>query len=318
MLSILANNNYLYHIILYFILYSFLGWCLEVAFFFKKKGEFVNRGFLYGPFCPIYGIGVLSLIIFLQPLIYNIPLLLLGAFVFPSLVEYIVGFLLEKLFNTTWWNYSEDKYNLKGRICLKFSIFWWILSLFILLLIHPYIIEKAVNLIPQKIGYIITYLLVTYLFIDFTITLITLLQFKGIFAELTHVSAELRSKLETARNLAEGFSTAELRNTAKTFSQKVTNKLGYTVENLSQRLNNTIESFGYKNETEEYKKQLEYFLNLQSRVEELRSTYDTLTNKLAHNYSRIFKAYPNLKLKTNSSILADIKSKIKSFNIKRK
>lgn len=318
MFNIFAPSNFYYHILFYFIIYSFLGWCLEVAFSFYEKREFVNRGFLYGPFCPIYGIGILSLIIFLQPIINNIPVLLLGAFIFPSLVEYIVGFILENLFNTTWWDYSENKYNLHGRICLKFSFFWWLLSLLFLLIIHPYVIEKAVNLIPLKIGQLCLNLLITYLFIDFTITLITLIKFKAIIFQLNHISIELKSKLESVKNLKETFLAFELRNTAKTLGQKVTDRFEDTVENLSKRLNTTMENFGYKTDTEEYKNQLETFLNLQSKVEELKSSYDTLINKLAHNYLRIFKAYPNLKPKQNTRILEDIKSKIKTFNIKRK
>lgn len=318
MSNIFIIDNTAYNLLFYFTIYSFLGWLSEVIFALIKTKEFVNRGFLYGPFCPIYGVGALSLIIFLEPLKDNIPLIVIGAFIFPSLVEYLIGFSLETLFNTTWWDYSENKFNLHGRICLKFSIVWWIFSLFFLFLFQPYVIKVYVSLIPIKLGTIILYALLIYFLADFIFTLITLLQFKELIFELIDVTKELKIRSEIVKKLKESFLSLEIKISPKQLSHKVTDKLGNTVDSLSQKLNDAMLSLGYKNDTEQYKSEVENFNNLESKVEELKATYDKLTNKLIHNYSRIFKAYPNLKTKHSNGILADIKTKIKTLSIRNK
>lgn len=303
-----------YHLLFYFIIYSFIGWISEVVFAFLKTKEWVNRGFLYGPFCPIYGVGALSLIIFLQPLTGNTLLTLIGAFVFPSFVEYIIGFILETLFNTTWWDYSNNKFNLHGRICLKFSVIWGFVALFFLYSFQPHIVKVYVDLIPLKLGYIILYTLIIYLLIDFTLTLISLLQFKELIFELIDVTKELNIRSDVIKKLRASFPNLEIKSTAKLFSHKVTDKLGNTVENLSHKFNGVIGNLSI----DQYKLQVENFRNLESKVEELKATYDKLMNTMVHNYTRIFKAYPNLKTKYSNGILTDIKNKIKTLNIKKK
>lgn len=311
-------NSTTYHLLFYFIIYSFIGWIAEVIFAYYETKEFVNRGFLYGPFCPIYGVGALFLIIFLEPFTNNTPLLLIGAFIFPSLVEYIVGFFLETLFNTSWWDYSDYKFNLHGRICLLFSFAWWVVSLFFLYIFHPKVIKIYVDLVPLKIGHIILCALILYFLVDFILTLISLLQFKELIFELIDVTKELNIRSEIVKKLKDSFAALEITSTAKQLSQKVTDKLGNTVGNLSQKFNGAKEVLGTKSETEQFKTEVENFNNLESKVEELKATYDKLINKLVLNYTRIFKAYPNLKTKHGNRIFTDIKNKIPTLTIKRK
>lgn len=87
---------------LLFFIYAFLGWCTEVAFAACKEGRFVNRGFLNGPVCPIYGFGVVGVALALRPVMDSLPLLFLGSVVITSLIEFVTGFVLEKVFHAKW------------------------------------------------------------------------------------------------------------------------------------------------------------------------------------------------------------------------
>lgn len=146
--------NSIYELGMYFIIYAFLGWCVEVAYAAFVKGEFVNRGFLNGPVCPIYGFGMVIIISVLTPLKSNLLLLFLGSVILTSLLELVTGYVLEKVFHEKWWDYSSSPFNLKGYICLSFSILWGLACVFVIDLIHP-MISGTVRLLPKTVGIII-------------------------------------------------------------------------------------------------------------------------------------------------------------------
>ena len=123
-----------YFILLYFFVYGFLGWCTEVAFAGVKEGKFVNRGFLNGPICPIYGVGVAVVVSCLDGLKDNLILLYISSVVLVTALEWFTGFILDKLFHNKWWDYSSMPLNLNGYVCLLFSLIWGVacvLTLFV-------------------------------------------------------------------------------------------------------------------------------------------------------------------------------------------
>ena len=101
-----------------FVLYAFIGWCTKVVYTAVTLGRFVNRGFLNEPVCPIYGFGMLLVIFCLSPLQNNLLLFFVGAILLTSALEWITGFILEKVFRAKWWDYSDSPFNLNGYICL--------------------------------------------------------------------------------------------------------------------------------------------------------------------------------------------------------
>ncbi|MFQ9473221.1 MAG: putative ABC transporter permease [Oscillospiraceae bacterium] len=127
----------MYHLLWIFFIYAFLGWCTEVSYAALKTGRFVNRGFLNGPVCPVYGFGVVIVLWVLEPLRGNLLLLFLGSVALTSLLEWLTGFVLERLFHQRWWDYSQEPFNLGGYICLRFSIAWGLACLFVVKLLHP-------------------------------------------------------------------------------------------------------------------------------------------------------------------------------------
>ena len=144
----------LYHLLWFFFVYAFLGWCAEVGYAATKTGKFVNRGFLNGPWCPVYGFGVVIVLSCLEPLSGNLPLLFLGSVALTSALEWLTGFALEKLFHQRWWDYSDEPFNLTGYICLRFSLMWGFACLFVVKLLHPTVV-LAVDLLPRPLGWVL-------------------------------------------------------------------------------------------------------------------------------------------------------------------
>lgn len=141
-----------YPYIWYFFIYAFLGWCAEVIFAAARKGVFVNRGFLNGPLCPIYGVGLVAVVALLAPARDSLGLLYLGAVLLTSAIELVTGFLMEKLFHQRWWDYSQMPFNIGGYVCLLFSLIWGLACLLIVDVVHP-LVAGLVARIPQKLGW---------------------------------------------------------------------------------------------------------------------------------------------------------------------
>lgn len=160
-----------------FIFYSFLGWITETTFVSINRKQFVNMGFLDGPFSPIYGSGALAVILLVFPFHYNFLLFFIVSIIITSIIEYATSLFFEKFFNITWWDYSNKSFNLQGRICLEYSFYWGILSALVLTFIHPRIIP-FINFLSEYIGLIGIVIFAIYFIIDATDTLKNLLQLK--------------------------------------------------------------------------------------------------------------------------------------------
>ena len=161
----------LYEIFWYFVIYAVLGWVVEVCFCSINTGSFVNRGFLNGPVCPIYGFGMVAVLVCLWPLRHNILVLYAGAVVLTSALELVTGWVLKKLFHTSWWDYSNMRFNLGGYICLRFSLIWGVGATLVVKLIHP-AIAALVGVVPHMAGVVLA-VPVTALFVcDLVITVL--------------------------------------------------------------------------------------------------------------------------------------------------
>lgn len=165
----------LYYSLLYFFTYGFLGWCIEVAFAAVKNRQFVNRGFLNGPLCPIYGIGVSAVVLVLDPYKDNLAILYVTSAVLVTVLEYVTGALLEKLFHHKWWDYSKMPWNIKGYVCILFSLIWGAACVVIVKLIHP-LIHRLLSFIPTVAGVIFLALLCAGLTADLCVTVAGILK----------------------------------------------------------------------------------------------------------------------------------------------
>lgn len=257
-----------YHLCAYFIIYSFLGWCCEVVFAAITKGKFVNRGFLNGPVCPIYGFGIIIVLTALQGVRDNFILLFFGSVLLTSVLEYITGFILEKFFHTRWWDYTKEPFNIRGYVCLRFSIMWGLACLIIVDIVHP-AIERLVIHIPQGIGCIITALLIMLFIIDAVITAVGLSNTGKYLKGLTKTGQQIR---------------------------KVSDSLG---ENLS---NNTISIIQKSDELKESldEKYAVRKQELERQRQVLQKKYAELKEKAPFTAKRIHTAFPDLHLLENA------------------
>lgn len=245
----------------FFIIYSFLGWCVEVAYHVVTQGKFVNRGFLNGPVCPIYGFGLVGLILFLRPITDNLLLLFLGSVVFTSLLEFIGGYILEKVFNKKWWDYSDRPFNIKGYICLSFSIAWGLGAVFVLEILHP-TIERFVSMINNLVGVIFLILISVYYIADLVITVLGIMKIKTQNRLMGEIAEQLRAYSEDiGEDIYKGMSIALK-----------------TKDNLKQKIATSAD---------ERKLQIE---NLKQKYEELRKEKSFV-------HRRIEKAFPNIQEK---------------------
>lgn len=151
------SNLHIY--ILYFFVFSMLGWIMETIFCFLVSGQFCNRGFLYGPLCPIYGWGAIILILFLSK--YkdsDLKLFTYSAIIF-SAFEYIVSYGLEALFKEHWWDYSTEFLNLNGRISIFYTLAWGFIAIIFIGHIYPYIEKKVKSLIEKTSTKLLTFII---------------------------------------------------------------------------------------------------------------------------------------------------------------
>ena len=158
--------------IIYFVIFSFLGWVSETLFCYIKVGELLKRGFLYGPICPIYGYGALLLMLYFyksKNMKHNyLKLFILFILVF-SFLEYFVGFILEAVFSDRWWDYTDDTYNINGRITILNSFLWGVATLIFSKYIYPltnFFRIKFIDKIPIIAKFIIDLILFTIIFVD--------------------------------------------------------------------------------------------------------------------------------------------------------
>lgn len=140
-------ENYL----LYFFIYAFIGWSFETLYAIYELGHFTKRGFLFGPICPIYGYGALILLLFLRKYQKSsIKLFFMSAIIFSAL-EYFVSFAMEGAFMAHWWDYTNEFFNLNGRISILFSFVWGIAAILFINHIHPFIKRQLNKRIIKKI-----------------------------------------------------------------------------------------------------------------------------------------------------------------------
>lgn len=171
----------LYNVCLYillFFIYSFLGWVLEVIDQLFETKKLVNRGFLVGPICPIYGYGCLLIIFLLTRYMDNFFILFFMAILMCSLLEYFTSYFMEKIFNARWWDYSNKKFNINGRICLETMIPFGVLGSIILYIVNPFLISKL-TIIPKNITLIVSIILVVVYIIDNVISFNIIFKFRN-------------------------------------------------------------------------------------------------------------------------------------------
>ncbi len=224
--------------ILLFFFYSFAGWCLESLYCSIGEKKLINRGFLTGPLCPIYGVAALVITLLIYNPFKDKPLIvfLLGI-VFCDIVEYFTSYIMEKLFAARWWDYTYEFLNIKGRICLKHSLYWGVISVVFVNVIHP-----AVDNLYNKINGDYTVYVLAVILVIFAADLINAvrkaLDIRKLQIKLNKFISEFSSELNNIKNNIED-KYAYITEKLETQSDKII-EVKYQVEDLYAELDKLL------------------------------------------------------------------------------
>lgn len=195
----MSIENVIY-LIAYIIIYSFLGWILESIYKTIYCKRPVNSGFLLGPLCPIYGFGAAIMYLCLDNFKDNIILLFIAGVIIFSIWEYSVGFFLEKIFKTKYWDYTNNKFNLHGRICLFMSMVWGVLGVIFIKVLHPGIMEIVIN-IPKDILIELEMIAIILIVIDSIVTVARVTDINIGMEKLADITDTIKAKVDELKTL---------------------------------------------------------------------------------------------------------------------
>lgn len=262
-----------YHLINWFFIYSFLGWLWETCYVSAKKGELVNRGFINGPFCTIYGFGALSVYLILKPISGNLLWLFLGGIVVATLLEYVTAVLMESIFHTSWWDYSDKKFNFQGRICLGASLGWGFFTILLFEILHPGV-EKVVTLYSVTAGKIGICLLSAGYAVDFCFSA----------AAAFHLHERIPA-WEQALDQMQGELLLKVRERMSALERAK----GLSLDGVKEGMKERLEDVELLRELEEKRAVMMDELSV-----EMQKRKEAMASKLGHNVRRFVKSYPNL------------------------
>lgn len=174
----------------FFYFYCFFGWVFESTYVSVKSKKFVNRGFMRGPFLPIYGSGAIMMLVVSMPFQDNIFLTYIAGCIGATALELVTGMTMEALFKVRYWDYSNQKFNYKGHICLSSTIAWGFLTILMTEFVHRGV-EKIIFAIPYTVVSVITVILTVYIIIDFTLSFKAAMDLRDILVGLEKAKEEM-------------------------------------------------------------------------------------------------------------------------------
>lgn len=282
----------LYYLTMFFFIYGVLGWCVEVAYAAVKEGKFVNRGFLNGPICPIYGVGVVSVIYCLSEVKGNLMVLYLASVVLVTVIEGVTGLVLDKLFHNKWWDYSNQPLNIGGYVCLVFSLIWGVFCVFIMKVFQPMVRDLVVH-IPFWLGTVILVVISIAMIADLYVTASAILK--------------LNKRLEAMEKIA-----AELHELSDKMGENIYENVMDGMER-GEKIKTTVESV--KDAGREFKEEYqtgsrELYAEMQTRMEELKGLYEKMLREKGAVGERLIKAFPRMESRKYKDALRELKDNL--------
>ena len=269
--------------LLFFYCYCFIGWCIESCIVSFTQRRWVNRGFIHGPLLPIYGSGAIMVLVCTIPVKEHMALVYLFGMIGATILEYITGFAMEKILKVRYWDYSNEFLNLNGHICLKSSLFWGVLSIFMIYVVHRPI-EKTILSIPTMVEFLLTIGITIAFAIDFYYSAKTALD----LAKLLKKIQEIRNELESIAVLVKDEAVGNLKE-----------RSAEALEALVEKSHGTVQAI--KEKQAMAKEGKEQFLRLQEqkreelafRMKALQSEKNELLKRIGMERIRLIRRYPS-------------------------
>lgn len=190
MTGALMYSYTIYQWLFFFYLYCFFGWCVESTYVSIKDKKLTNRGFIRGPFLPLYGSGGIMMLIVSMPFRDNVFLVYIAGCVGATVLEYVTGVTMEALFKVRYWDYSQNKFNFQGHICLGTSLSWGFLTIFMTEFFHVPV-ERLVLAIPVQVLNPVTVVLTVLIGADFALSFKAAVDLKDLLAKMESTKGEL-------------------------------------------------------------------------------------------------------------------------------
>ncbi len=321
-------DSTIYYFMMYFFIYGFLGWCGEVAFA-TRHGCFVNRGFLNGPICPIYGVGVGLVVTLMRPFTHNVVIVYVGGAVLVTVVEFFTGLIMDKMFHHRWWDYSNKPLNIGGYVCLLFSLIWGVALVIIVEIINP-IITAIVDLVPRTAGVVILVILELAMLADIIVTVVGINEMnarldamekiskelkkisdsigEGVYTEASKVMSDAEVKKEEHEEVEKEKQeeTAEKKEEHEEAVEERKEAFAEKKEEHEEAVEKRKEAFAEKRE--EHKEEKEESLEEKAaRKKQLEDEYDRLASSHTHVSRRLLRAFPYMESRDHKDHLESMK-----------
>lgn len=297
-----------YYLAAFFFIYGILGWCVEVAYAAVKEGIFVNRGFLNGPICPIYGVGVVSVIYCLSEIKGNIAVLYAASVVLVTVIEGLTGLVMDRLFHHKWWDYSNQPLNIGGYVCLVFSLIWGVFCVFIMKVFQP-VVRGIVIHIPFIVGMMILIVCMIGMIADVYVTSTAIFKLNRKLEAMNKIAAELHELSDRMgeniyENVKEGMEREErLKDRAKSVKEA-----GRELkEEYDAEIHAHYEEILAKKEDVRVR-----YEEMLAKREELKERYEKMLRERGAVGERLMRAFPNMESRKHKDILRELKESIRT------
>lgn len=281
----------MYQFLFIFFIYAFLGWCTEVSYAALVTGRFVNRGFLNGPVCPIYGFGVVIVLSCLTPLKGSKLVLFLGSVLLTSLLELVTGFVLEKIFHQHWWDYSDEPFNIGGYICLRFSIMWGFACMFVVYILHPTILW-FIGVIPHTLGIVLLCLSAVTMAVDLVATVRTIARINHRLSQIDELAAKIKeASNEFGETLAD--KVLDAAEAGSVLKEELTDRTEDFKEELAQKREEMQDDLDDMKQAIAKRRQ-ERRAQKEEELSQLRQRLDEVLDGRVFGQSRLMRAFPKM------------------------
>ena len=305
------DNNTILYFITYFIVYSFAGWLLESIYKSICTKKFVNSGFLIGPYCPIYGFGAIIMLLTLSFLKEKPVLLFLASLFILSFWEYLVGLFLEKVFKTKYWDYSDIKFNIQGRVCLKNSIYWGLLGLMFIEILHPFI-ETQINQVPTNMLLYINAVIGLAMLVDLVASVVAAISFEEMIAKINEIGEAIKEKAKelTEREKSKLVDDSIEKSMTETESEAVGKSLEKSVtelepESIVKSVAGTASQPKAKSKARIIPQKDESSENIEGIIAKLKAEQAKLKIRIYKQANRLKNAFPTMKSETITQFLSE-------------
>lgn len=285
----------------FFYFYCFFGWCFESSYVSLKKRQPVNRGFIRGPFLPLYGSGAVMMLLVSMPFQHNLLLTYIAGCIGATALEYVTGVVMEALFKVRYWDYSNQKFSFQGQICLSSTLAWGGLTILMTRVVHKPV-EGLVFAIPEGVLSAVTFVLTIYIVADFTLSFKAAIDLRDVLVKMEAAKEELervQKRLDVIIALSNEEWEAKKQERslrAEELMANIEERLG----SLKERIQSEVSVYpdGIKEEIQELR--MKYRINIEKRVQP----------GVLKNYKQVFKGNPSMVSRRFKDALQELKEAV--------